>query len=233
MYPSAPTTPVDVIISTNNINHGIKTIHKYCYIHNNQTMIPCHLHNSTAPGKMKSDVKHSSSTPNPAPTSILQKYVTDAAQIISSSPTTRKMFLAEVFKKCNEIAKWEEETGKRSPDFPRKSLSDGDPDHPSRKLPLFVSYPNYSDGKFIPPGKNKVLDRLIDNYSIPKTSTSTSGSTSTMTASSATGEPLTTTTTADPAEASTSKDDKRNPASTFDEISFHKSSSVLRRRMEE
>ena len=182
---------------------------------------------STAPGKMKSDVKPTSSTPNPVPTSVVQKYVTDAAEIISSSPTTRKMFLAEVFKKCNEVAKWEEETGKRSPDFPKRSPS------PSRKLSLFVSYPNYSDGKFIPPGKNKVLDRLIDKYSRPKTSTSTSGSTSTVTASSATGEPSTTNTTADPAEASTSQNDKSKPASTSEEPGYNKSSSVLRRRIEE
>ena len=186
---------------------------------------------STAPGKMKSDVKPTSSTPNPVPTSVVQKYVTDAAEIISSSPTTRKMFLAEVSKKCNEVAKWEEETGKRSPDFLRKSLSDGDGGQPSRRLPLLVSYPNYSDGKFIPPGKNKVLDRLIDNYSIPKTSTS--GSTSTVTASSATSEPSTTTTTADPAEASTSQDDRSKPASTSEDPGYNKASSVLRIRIEE
>ena len=72
-----------------------------------------------------------------------------------------------------------EETGKRSPDF-----STGSPT-PTRRLPTYVSYPNYSDGKFIPLGKNKVLDRLIDNYTIPKTSASTSGSTSIVIASSA------------------------------------------------
>ena len=67
---------------------------------------------STAAGKKKSDAKPISSTLNPVPTSVVQKYVTDAAEIISSSPTTRKMFLAEVFKKSNEIARWEEDYGK-------------------------------------------------------------------------------------------------------------------------
>ena len=142
--------------------------------------------------------------------------------------------MVEVFKKCNEVAKWEEKTGKTSPEIQKRSLSEGDGDWPFRKLPLFVSYPNYSDGQFVPPGKNKVLDRLIDNYSMPTTSTSASGSTSTVTASSATDKPSTTATTADPAEASTSQTDKKTSTHTsFDEIGFNKSSSVLRRRIEE
>ena len=66
---------------------------------------------NTALGKKKSDAKPTSSTPNPVPTSVVQKYMTDAAEIISSSPTTRRKFMVEVFKKCNEVAKWEEETG--------------------------------------------------------------------------------------------------------------------------
>ena len=57
-----------------------------------------------------------SSTPNPVPTSVVQKYVTDAAAIISSSQATRKMFMVEVFKKCNEIARW----GKRLEKHPQK-----------------------------------------------------------------------------------------------------------------
>ena len=72
---------------------------------------------NTIPGKKKSNAKPTSSTPNPAPTSVVQKYVTDATEIISSSPTTRKMFMVEVFKKCNEVAKWEQETGKTSPEI--------------------------------------------------------------------------------------------------------------------
>ena len=122
---------------------------------------------STALGKKESDADLTSSTPNPVPTSVVQKYVTDAAEIISASQATRKMFLAEVFKKCKEVEKSEEETGKRSPDFHTGSPSQ------TRRLPTYVSYPNYSDRKFIPSGKNKVLDRLIDKYSIPTTSTST------------------------------------------------------------
>ena len=54
-----------------------------------------------------------------------------------------------------------------------------------------------------------------------------------MTASSATSKPSTTTTTADPAEGSTSQDDKSKPTSTSVEPGYNKSSSVLRRRIEE
>ena len=125
--------------------------------------------------------------------------------------------MVEVFKKCNEIAKWEEKTGKTSPEIPKTTLSDGE--QSSNKLPQYVSYPNYSDGKFIPSGTNKVLDRLIDNYSMPKTSTAPSGSTSTVTSSAATGGPSTTTTTAgsatEAAEASASKNDETKPGNTL------------------
>ena len=92
---------------------------------------------STVHGKKKSGVTVTSSTPNPAPTSVVQRYVTDAAEIISASPAFRRMFIPEVFKKCNEIAPWEKDTGKSSPELPRK-------------LPTYVVYQNYSDGKFIP-----------------------------------------------------------------------------------
>ena len=54
-----------------------------------------------------------------------------------------------------------------------------------------------------------------------------------MTASSATGEPSTTTTTANPAEASTSQDDGRKTASSYEDPGYNKSASVLRRRIEE
>ena len=92
--------------------------------------------------------------------------------------------MVEVFKKCNEIAKWEEETGETSPGI--------------------------------------------------QSSTSILGSTSTVTASSATSKPSTTTKTADLVEVSTSQTDKKRPTHTsFDEIGFNKSSSVLRRRIEE
>ena len=66
---------------------------------------------NTSPGKKKSDAKPTSSTPNPAPTSVVQKYVTDAAEIISAQ-TTRKMFMVEVFKKCNEVANGNKKQGK-------------------------------------------------------------------------------------------------------------------------
>ena len=57
-------------------------------------------------GKKESDETPTSSTPNPAPTSVVQKYVTDAAKIIASSPTFRRKFITEVSqcKKCIEAA---------------------------------------------------------------------------------------------------------------------------------
>ena len=137
--------------------------------------------------------------------------------------------MVEVFKKCNDIAKWEKKTGKTSPEIPKTSLSDGE--QSSNKLPQYVSYPNYSDGKFIPSGTNKVLDRLIDNYSIPKASTAPLGST--VTSSAATGGPSTTTAVADAAEASTSKIGESMPSNIFADMEFNKSRSVLRRRIEE
>ena len=181
---------------------------------------------STSPGKKESNADPISSTPNPVLTSIVQKYVTDAAEIISPSQASRRMFMVEVVKKCNEIARWETKTGKTSPEIPKTTLSDEE--QSSTKLPQFVSYPNYSDGRFIPSGTNKVLDRLIDNYSMPKTSTAPSGSTST--------GPSTTNTTAgsvEAAEASTSKTNESKPGNTFAGIGFNKSGSVLRKRIEE
>ena len=82
--------------------------------------------------------------------------------------------IAEVFKNCNNIAQWEKDSRKTSPEIPKSSSI-------SRKLPIYAVYPDYSDGKFIPSGTNKVLDRLIDIYSIPRTSTAPSGSMSTVT----------------------------------------------------
>ena len=128
------------------------------------------------------------------PTFVVQKYVTDAAEIISATPVYRKMFIAEVFRKCNEIAQWEKESGKASPELARSPST-------SRKLPAYAVYPNCSDEKFILAGQNKVIDRLLNNYSIPKTPTSPSGSTSAVTVSSAIGESSTATVTAKPAEA--------------------------------
>ena len=184
---------------------------------------------STIPFKKESDETPTSSTPNSIHTSVVQKYVTDAVEIISATPAYRKMFIAEVFRKCNEIAQWGKESGKTSPELPRSPLT-------SRTLPAYAVYPNYSDGKFIPAGQNKVIDRLVDNYYIPKTSTTPSGSTSTMTVSSATDESSTTTATANPAEAeaSTSQGNSRKKTtSSCDDPSYNKSASVLRKRIEE
>ena len=43
----------------------------------------------------------------------------------------------------------QKDTGKTSPELPRS------PSTP-RNLPTYAVYPNYSDGKFIPAGQNKV-----------------------------------------------------------------------------
>ena len=135
-------------------------------------------------------------SPNPVPTSVVQRYVTDAAEIISSSQAFRKMFITEVFKRCNEVAKEERDSGKTSPELLRSPP-------PSRRLPNYVVYANYSDESFIPAKQTESLDtmkvQLIENYAITKTSSTTSGSTSTMTDSTATGD-SSTTTTAEPTE---------------------------------
>ena len=154
--------------------------------------------------------------------------MTDAAEIISASPAYWKMFIAEVFKKCNEIAQWEKDTGKIPPELPRSPST-------SRKLPNYALCQNYSDGKFIPAEQTQVLDRLVNNYSIPKTSSTTLGSTSTMTDSLATGKSSTTTTTAEPteAEASTSQGkSRRKMARSYTDPGYNKSASVLRKRIE-
>ena len=81
---------------------------------------------STAHGKKESSVAVTSSTPNPVPTSIVQRYVTDAAEIISATPAYRKMFIIEVFRKFNEIAQWGKESGKhlQSLQNPHQHLED-------------------------------------------------------------------------------------------------------------
>ena len=98
---------------------------------------------SIAHAKKELDVTVTSSTPNPAPTSVTD--VTDAVQIISATPAYRRIFIAEVFRKCNEIAQWEKDSGKTSPELPRSPST-------SRKLPNYAFYQNYSDGKLIPAG---------------------------------------------------------------------------------
>ena len=77
---------------------------------------------STVHGKKESGVTITSSIPNPAPTSVVQRYVTDAAEIISASPAYRRMFITEVFRKCNETAQWEKDTGKTSSELARWDL---------------------------------------------------------------------------------------------------------------
>ena len=88
---------------------------------------------STAYGKTYLGVTITSYTSNPTHTSVVQKYVTDVAEIIAASPAYRKTFITEVFRKCNEITQWEKDSGKTSPELPRS------PSTP-RKLPLYAVY---------------------------------------------------------------------------------------------
>ena len=60
---------------------------------------PMPLQQSTAHGKKESRVAVTLSLPNPVPSSVVQRYVTDAVEITSATPAYRKMFIAEVFKK--------------------------------------------------------------------------------------------------------------------------------------
>ena len=46
-----------------------------------------------------------SSTPNPALSHAVPKYVTDVAELISASAESRRMFLKEVTRTCLEVAK--------------------------------------------------------------------------------------------------------------------------------
>ena len=127
--------------------------------------------------EMNSDATSTISTPNPVPTSAVQQYVTDATRLISSSPTSRKMFLDEVAKKCLEVANQEKEAGRPVPEPRRRPTT----------LPIKPQYKR--------PEENQ--------GDTPHTSTTTSGSTYTMTVSSNPGETTTTTTTANTAEGST------------------------------
>ena len=51
-----------------------------------------------------------SSTPNPALSHAVPKYVTDVAELISASAESRRMFLTEVTRTCLEAAKTEVHT---------------------------------------------------------------------------------------------------------------------------
>ena len=122
--------------------------------------------------------------------------------------------------------------GKTSSELPRSPPL-------SRRLPNYIFYQNYSDVKFIPAEQTQVLDRLVNTYSIPKTSFTTSGSTSTMTDSLAAGKSSTTTGTAEPteetfvSETTTSQgDSRRKTASSYGESGYNKSASVLVKRIE-
>ena len=59
--------------------------------------------------------------PKPAPTSVVQHHVTDAARLISSSPTSRKMFFDEVARRCFEVANQEKEAEKPVPGTKKKT----------------------------------------------------------------------------------------------------------------
>ena len=170
------------------------------------------LQNTTA-GKRKSNTDPTLSIPNPAYSPVVQKYVTDAAEIIASLRITRNMFIVEVFKKCSEIALWEKRTGKISPGLlPTSTVPIREP------LPLHTSDSYSSDVEYIPPGGDEVLNRFINKYSMPRISTVSS----TVTASSATENISTKTSTADPTAVSTSQAENRNPIGRSEDPGYNK-----------
>ena len=90
-----------------------------------------------------------------------------------------------------------------------------------------MTYPNYSQGKIFP-RENIVLDRKIDNYAIPSTSTFDSRSTPTVTASSLSKKTATTT----KAEVSTSQGNQKEPIDIYNS-GYNTSGSVMRKRVEQ
>ena len=72
---------------------------------------------NTAHDQKESGVTVTSSTPNSAPTSVVQRYVTDAAEIISASPAYRRMFIAEVFKNAMKLLNGRKILGKHPQNF--------------------------------------------------------------------------------------------------------------------
>ena len=88
---------------------------------------------NTVPGRKNSTP--TLSTPKPTPTSVVQQYVIDAAEMISLSPTSRRMFLTEVTKKCLEVAKQEKEAGRPFPELRRK-LTTSPMKQPQKSTPL-------------------------------------------------------------------------------------------------
>ena len=107
---------------------------------------------------------------------------------------------------CLERAKRDKELEQSTSESQKTSSSTS-----AVKLPQFVTYPNYSQGQIFP-RENIVLDRKIDNYAIPSTSsTSDSRSTPTVTASSPSKKTATTTS----AEVSTSQGNQKEPMNVY------------------
>ena len=195
MYPSASAIPID---------HGIKTISKYKYIHDKRTR-PYAINTKYYPVV-------TSSTPNPAPTPAVHKYVTDVAELISASADTRKMFLTEVTKKCLEMAKKEKDSKQQS----------------EVKLPQVVTYPNYGHGQILPSKESDVLDKRVDVYTLPTTNT-TSSITSTVMGTSTSSDTVTSTVTTAPIRMTTPE--RRDPPNVYK--SGYNTSGAERRRFEE
>ena len=161
----------------------------------------------------KTSVVVTTSTPNPAPTSAVHKYVTDVAELISASADTRKMFLTEVTKKCLEMAKKEKNSKQQSP----------------VNLPQFVTYPNYGHGQILPPKESDVLDKRVDHYALPTTNT-TSSITSTVISTSPSGDTVTNPVTMAPIGMSTP--DRRDPTNVY-KSGYNTSGLEMRKRFEE
>ena len=114
MYSTAPPTFVD---------YGIKTIQNYSYIHNSETrpnLTATKYCSWPEADQLRCNIHHIYTHSCPyicCPT----VHVTDATRLISSSPTSRKMFLDEVAKKCLEVANQEKEAGRPVPEPMKKT----------------------------------------------------------------------------------------------------------------
>ena len=93
LYPSAPTIPID---------HGIKTISKYKYLHSKRTKPYATTTKFCSWLIRYNHIIYPQSCPFICCPQICDRY---AAELISASAESRRMFLMEVTKKCLEAAK--------------------------------------------------------------------------------------------------------------------------------
>ena len=119
MYYSAPAISID---------HGIKTISKYHYIHNDRTRLHA-ITQSTAHGKKESSVTVTSSTPNPVPLSCPEICNRCCRNYIGHTSLQKDGHCRDVPRNSMK------ETGQTSRELPKSPPT-------SRKLPFYAVYPN-------------------------------------------------------------------------------------------